>query len=191
MAFFKKLLCWKYGEESEMKGVSKKEVVLLEHMVNLSSQLMQSETWNAKLERRVKELNYERKLMEDRLDNEIKELERKEEAGTIMCAARIIQELKLTLSQWMVSENTPCMEEILPTKEMSNTAASYEASNVALKMSNNTGFWNKLMKQILEKERGQEKESKDKMEDAYLKHFQKQNEKQAQIDSRITELEKK
>jgi predicted RNase H-like nuclease (RuvC/YqgF family) len=103
MAFLKKLLCWKNGEESEMKGVRERELAFLEHVVNLSSQVMRSETRNTELERRVKELNHERKLMQERLDSEIKKLERQEEDGTIRCAACIIHKLNLTLSQWIVT----------------------------------------------------------------------------------------
>jgi hypothetical protein len=73
--------------------VSKKEVALMDHMVNLSAQFMRSETRNIELERRVKQLNYERNVMEDRLHSKIKELERQEEDGNIMCAASIIKEL--------------------------------------------------------------------------------------------------
>jgi hypothetical protein len=149
-------------------------------MVNLSAQFMHSETRNIELEGRVKQLNYERKVMEDRLDSKIKELERQEEDGNIMCAASIIQELKLTLSQWMVSQNIPCMEQILPTNETCITAASNEASYAALNR-NNTGFRMKL--------KFWKKSSNNRMEAAYRKCFKKQHEEQVQINSRIIESE--
>jgi hypothetical protein len=61
-------------------------------------------------------------------------------------------------------------------------------SHKTKKKNNNTGFRNKLMR-FWKKREDSRKSSKDKMEAANLKYVQKQNENQAQIDSRNTELE--
>jgi hypothetical protein len=176
------MACWKKQKLSKEDV----DVVLLKYKIDIYRNRAGREARITELEKQLKELNDERNLMKDMLRGLIMEQKREEEEdGTVMCDHCIIQHVELALSQCTVSRNAHCSLETSRTSVTCDTTDFNEALNFILKRSNNAGFWKKFK---FWKKRGES--TWDKLVAADLKYIEKVNGLNAEMDARITELQK-